>query len=166
MSEKGCCGGSRQEGGLSKWGILGGVILVAILVAEVVLFVASFAKPAHSADFYTWTEDSGAVAFTDEPNQVPEKFKASAQEGSWADVQTKVDAKTSVVDPDVWSRPAAPLPPLVEEPNPNLTDECDQVPLITSRRVQVGDYNRELFFAFDSCGNPTGVSINPPRMNR
>jgi len=120
--------------------------------------------------FYQWTNPtSGSVEFTDNVKRIPESFQAAAVKRSFEDVAKNVAiTPTSMSAEDYYAAVsrgleryraiAATRTPV----NPNSLNDCTGPAVVTSQRMQQGDYNRRIYFVTDECGRTSTVSPYAP----
>jgi len=126
-----------------------------------IIILLALAVQAQAGEFYQYTTGDGTVSFTDNEKLVPKAFKATAVKRNTAEVDMKLTA-TKAADTaaykagldarlaELQARRAARRAPAVEA--------CAGHVLVTSHRIQDGDYNRRIFIATDECGRTRSVT--------
>lgn len=112
--------------------------------------------------FFEWKSRDGSLSFTDREKQVPVLYRTSGAvaERKWSDL----DAKVTIPEPGDLRGVKAELKRLrtlnAELPiNQNrLAPTCTGPVTVTSKRVDVGDYNTRLFYVTDECGRVRTVT--------
>jgi hypothetical protein len=128
----------------------------------IVLLVATSAFAEGPTTVYGWVDSDGVESFTDRDEAVPakyledvevitlygikgyEKFSTVLESTYAADLEARLvhlrEANTVTVGPDF----------------------CKGHVLVTSQRIQDGDYNRRIYIATDECGKTTSVTSFMP----
>ena len=139
-------------------------LLLSVTLAATMILVASSAP---AGEFYQWTDRDGTVNLTDDVKRIPKAYQASAVKRDFADVDVAV---TEMVIPAAEYDAAvkAGLERL-RALNANLSlnlnrrdERCTGPVTVTSRRVDVGDYNRRLYYVTDECGRTSTVTPFSP----
>ena len=136
--------------------------LAASLIGMVVGFLATsvFTCEAEAGDFYQYTNSDGVIAFTDNQNRIPEAFASEAVERTFAELRQTTGAQITPHNTTgpVFVPSGAPDLPVSRT---RLRD-CTGHVLVTSQRIQVGDFNRRIYIATDECGRTSTVTpFNP-----
>jgi len=130
------------------------------------LFIAiALMATASSADepttVYSWETKDGAIAFTDVAERVPEMYVADV-----ITIDETIGRITTVLDSsygdDLRARIAHLREMNGERRARGALRDCTGHVLVTSQRIQDGDFNRRIYIATDECGRTATVTpFNP-----
>lgn len=139
-------------------------------VLPLFLFAACmfFATPAPSETmstppdaFLTWTDEHGVVSFTDNPKQVPEKYRAAATKTTWNELAKRSAPRETLVK-ESETKMYFPAPPPDPAQNPNRLNDCSGPITIEQDWVQQGAYTREMITVRDECGRAVSFTHQEP----
>jgi len=134
-----------------------------ILCTTIILL--ALAVQAQAGEFYQYTTVDETISFTDREKAVPQAYKADAVKRTTAEIDVKLTsgkaadtaAYKAALDArlaDLRARSDARRTPAVKA--------CNGHVLVTSQRIQDGDFNRRIYVATDECGRTTTVTpFNP-----
>jgi hypothetical protein len=126
-----------------------------------IIILLALTVQAQAGEFYQYTTVDETISFTDREKAIPKAYKANAVKRDTSEIDVKLTAgkaldaalyRASLADrlADLRARSAARRAPAVEA--------CAGHVLVTSQRIQVGDYNRRIFVATDECGRTRSVT--------
>ena len=116
-----------------------------------------------------WVDAAGVIAFTDDTEMVPEKYRADVEIIALTGLENL--KRATIPDSEGEAAYAAGLEERLayfrqvnanSPVNPNRLNDCTGHVLVTSQRMQLGDYNRRIFFATDECGRTRSVTSFSP----
>jgi hypothetical protein len=114
--------------------------------------------------FYQWTDSSGIVSVTDDPEAIPPAYRDSVQVRTWEELRAKTEHHLTPADTASQVFFSGP-PASRSTPAP----ACEGPRTVRRIRVQEGDRNFPVFLTFDGCGrllsstrtNPDVLLIEP-----
>ncbi len=115
--------------------------------------------------FYQYTDDHGVLSLTDDPERIPERYYEPVNRvlvRSWEILRATTRPQWT---PHSTNHPVSKWDPVSSpERNPNRERKCTGHTTITTKRVQDGEYNREVYVVTNRCGRVVSVTPYPPEM--
>ncbi len=132
-----------------------------ILFIAIVLMLSTASFAAEPTTVYSWETRDGAIAFTDTATRVPKMYVADV-----ITIDETVGRITTVLDSsyaeDLTARIAHLREMNAERRVRGALRDCTGHVLVTSQRIQDGDFNRRIYIATDECGRTATVTpFNP-----
>jgi hypothetical protein len=126
-----------------------------------ILLIATSAIADGPTTVYGWVSSDGVESFTDNDKAVPAKYLEDVEVITLNGIKgyEKFSVITESVDQTAWLAHLRHVNTVVVEP-----DFCKGHILVTSQRIQVGDYNRRIYVVTDECGKTTSVTSYPPNV--
>lgn len=134
-----------------------------LLCTTIILLALAF--QAQAGEFYQYTTVDETISFTDREKAVPQAYKANAIKRDTAEVDVALTltkaADTAAYRAGLADRLAT-LQARRDARRAPAVEACPGHVLVTSQRIQVGDYNRRIYIATDECGRTITVTpFNP-----
>jgi hypothetical protein len=132
-----------------------------ILCTTIILL--ALAVQAQAGEFYQYTTVDETVSFTDSEKAVPQAYKANAVKRATSEIDVNLTPYKAADTAAYTVALSARLTELRARPVPApAVEACPGHILVTSQRIQDGDYNRRIYIATDECGRTTTVTpFNP-----
>lgn len=141
-------------------GFAAGVILAFVVVLWILSASLAKAQEVSPADiYYFYVSENGSWSYTDEAKRIPAKYVEKSLELKWKALREVTEKHWTSAGSNYAGIPShlSYLP----EPNPNWLRRCSGHVSVTTKRVQEGAYNREIYIVTDSCGDVVLVSPYP-----
>jgi hypothetical protein len=123
------------------------------------IIMLALAISAQAGEFYQYTTVDETISFTDREKAVPQAYKANAVKRNTSEIDVKLTPYKAADTAANTAALADRLVALRAQPVPVRTvATCTGHVLVTSQRIQVGDYNRRIFVATDECGQTRSVT--------
>lgn len=116
---------------------------------------------AFAGTFFQYTDDHGVLSFAGVLEDVPEKYQDQTLELTWKALHEAADSHWT---PQSTKQPAVTFWATSGQPERPAPKKCSGHLTVTSKRVQEGEYNREVWIAVDRCGKVVSVTPYPPKM--
>ena len=124
-----------------------------------ILLIATSAVADSPTTVYKWVDSEGVASYTDNDKAVPAKYLEDVETVTLNGIKgyEKFSTVTVSADHTAWLAHLREVNTVVAEP-----DYCKGHVLVTSQRIQDGDYNRRIYIVTDECGKTTSVTpFNP-----
>ncbi len=133
----------------------------------IILLIATSAFAEDPTTAYGWVDSYGVESFTDRDEAVPAKYLEDVESVTLDGIEG-YEKLTSYKAADTLAYRAGLADRLAElrsrrgrAPEPAV-EACDGHILVTSQRIQDGDYNRRIFVVTDECGRTASVTSHYP----
>jgi hypothetical protein len=127
------------------------------------IILLALAVQAQAGEFYQYTTVDETISFTDREKAVPQAYKSNAVKRNTSEIDVKLTPYKAADTAAYNAGQTARLVDLRARRTPTAAVEaCNGHVLVTSQRIQDGDYNRRIYIATDECGRTTTVTpFNP-----